>query len=103
MLNDSRVYKTPTKFEPERFLPPTGTPTNPNIEGRLEPDIGHLHFGFGRRLCPGLHLATSGVWVYAASLLWAFDINPSKEPGATSLSWETAEFSDGAITCVSFT
>ncbi|KAJ7645933.1 cytochrome P450 [Mycena polygramma] len=74
MLHDEKVYSSPSMFDPSRFLPSTGTPTSPEIAGRSEPDIGSLPFGFGRRICPGMHLADSSVWIYAASVLWAFDI-----------------------------
>ncbi|KAJ6544703.1 cytochrome P450 [Mycena sp. CBHHK59/15] len=103
MLHDSSVYSSPSTFDPSRFLPSTGTPTDHSIIGRAEPDIGSLPFGFGRRICPGMHLADSGIWIYAASILWAFDIK--LKTGADDINteeslaakWETFGFSDGAI------
>ncbi|KAJ7439312.1 cytochrome P450 [Mycena latifolia] len=103
MLHDENIYKAPSTFDPSRFLPTTGTPTNPGIVGRCEPDIGSLPFGFGRRICPGMHLADSGIWIYAACVLWAFNIRVKdyqdkilNEAGLATR-WEEFQFSDGAI------
>ncbi|KAJ6488265.1 cytochrome P450 [Mycena vitilis] len=100
MLHDENVYNSPSTFDPSRFLPSTGTPTSPEIAGRSEPDIGSLPFGFGRRICPGMHLADASVWIYAASVLWAFDIrmkSGDKGENNVATTWENAKFSDGAI------
>ncbi|KAJ7484532.1 cytochrome P450 [Mycena latifolia] len=103
MPHDENIYKAPSTFDPSRFLPRTGTPTNPGIVGRCEPDIGSLPFGFGRRICPGMHLADSGIWIYAACVLWAFEIRVKdyQDNRASEVSlatrWEEFQFSDGAI------
>ncbi|TFY63995.1 hypothetical protein EVG20_g6101 [Dentipellis fragilis] len=65
MMHDSAVYASPHTFEPARFLPP-----------RAERDPIPTAFGFGRRICPGMHLAEAGVWLYAACMLAVFDIAP---------------------------
>ncbi|KAJ7431570.1 cytochrome P450 [Mycena galericulata] len=66
ILHDERVYPDPHKFKPERFL----------LDGKLNlavrnPDAA---FGFGRRLCPGRHMAFSSIWITVVSLLATFDI-----------------------------
>ncbi|KAG9087302.1 hypothetical protein FS749_003018 [Ceratobasidium sp. UAMH 11750] len=68
MLHDSRVYAEPHAFDPKRFLK-----MNP------DPDPRKYVFGFGRRACPGIHLANDGLWLTCAGLLWAFDISASSE------------------------
>lgn len=35
-------------------------------------------FGFGRRVCPGQHIANNSVYINTALLLWAFDITQVK-------------------------
>ncbi|KAF8888833.1 cytochrome P450 [Infundibulicybe gibba] len=40
-----------------------------------------LPFGFGRRICPGMHLALNSLFINIARILWAFDISP--ETGAS--------------------
>ncbi|KAF5316844.1 hypothetical protein D9758_017992 [Tetrapyrgos nigripes] len=93
ILHDESVYQSPHSFEPERFLPKTGTPTNPNIPGRNEPGIGSIPWGYGRRLCPGMAMADSSVWIYVASVLWAFDISSTDK----DLTWQNAKWNDGAF------
>ncbi|CAE6398837.1 unnamed protein product [Rhizoctonia solani] len=55
---DPRGYKDPERFNPDRYL-------DPNVQ---RPPI----FGWGRRKCPGSHLAEASVFVIAASLLSVF-------------------------------
>ncbi|KAJ7454125.1 cytochrome P450 [Mycena latifolia] len=67
ILHDEAMYPDPHAFKPERFLI-DGKP-NPTVR---DPDAA---FGFGRRVCPGRHLATSSVWITVVSILATFDIN----------------------------
>ncbi|KAJ3978407.1 cytochrome P450 [Lentinula detonsa] len=78
ILHDSSIYSTPFTFNPSRFLPSTGTPTNSNVCGLSEPSIGNIPFGFGRRICPpGMHLAGFGNYGYMLHVcFWAFEIRP---------------------------
>lgn len=70
-MHDPAIYSNPLEFKPERFLP---------IEkgGLGESNSIPAVFGFGRRICPGMHLATASVWTYAACTLAAFKIVPIK-------------------------
>ncbi|KUJ15017.1 cytochrome P450 [Mollisia scopiformis] len=71
MLRDENVYKDPGTFNPSRYLP---------IEkgGAGEPlPIGQ--FGFGRRICPGRHLATASVWMVMATMLATLEISRPKD------------------------
>ncbi|KAJ3474621.1 hypothetical protein NLI96_g12354 [Meripilus lineatus] len=70
MTLDESVHKNPETFFPERYLPqPAG----------LGEGYPHSVFGFGRRLCPGRHLAVASVWIVLVTLLSAFDIRPVKD------------------------
>ncbi|KAG6832007.1 hypothetical protein H0H92_006043 [Tricholoma furcatifolium] len=60
MTLDEAVYKDPTKFDPSRYLP--------SPAGRSEP-FSTSHFGFGRRICPGRHLADDNIWIAIATTL----------------------------------
>lgn len=66
MMHDDRVYSSPEKFDPGRYAP---------IEngGKGEPlPVGH--FGFGRRICPGRHLAEASIWLATSSILSTMSI-----------------------------
>ncbi|KAJ3573940.1 hypothetical protein NP233_g2114 [Leucocoprinus birnbaumii] len=70
MLHDDEVFPEPHKFKPERFLK----------DGYIRDDLPDPEvvatFGFGRRICPGAHIARSTIHLAAASLLHLFDIAP---------------------------
>ncbi|KAF9444004.1 cytochrome P450 [Macrolepiota fuliginosa MF-IS2] len=71
MLYDESIFPNPTEFSPERFFK-NGVVTDdiPNPEELAT-------FGFGRRICPGAHVALSMLYIAAASLLAVFDISPA--------------------------
>ncbi|KAI5835807.1 cytochrome P450 [Schizophyllum commune Tattone D] len=68
MVHDEGAYPEPYAFKPERFL---------KIDGKLDPavrDPADIAFGFGRRLCPGRHVAYASVWIAVASILRVYNI-----------------------------
>lgn len=79
MLHDPNVYQEPEQFNPERFLKVTG-PDNREIELiRDIRDPTDIVFGFGRRICPGRHMAYDSLWLTIASLLSVFNIEKTKD------------------------
>jgi cytochrome P450 len=68
ILHNPTIYPEPSKFKPERFLDPTAHPPLPEAG-----------FGFGRRKCPGRHLALEIAWISIASMLAAFDFLPATD------------------------
>ncbi|KAJ3473489.1 hypothetical protein NLI96_g12978 [Meripilus lineatus] len=70
MTLDEKTYREPNTFFPERFLP------QPAGFGEPRPDCV---FGFGRRACPGQHLAEASIWIVLATLLAVFDIRPIQD------------------------
>ncbi|KAF7331319.1 Cytochrome P450 [Mycena kentingensis (nom. inval.)] len=67
MSLDESVYHNPRAFIPERFIPKPDGPGEPVFS-----DV----FGFGRRICPGMHLARDGLWIGIATLLATCTISP---------------------------
>ncbi|TFK31172.1 cytochrome P450-like protein [Crucibulum laeve] len=62
---DKDSYPNPEIFNPGRFF-----------DGNNQPDPRNHVFGYGRRLCPGRHLAEASLWLSMASILSTFDILP---------------------------
>ncbi|KAJ5274090.1 hypothetical protein N7478_009215 [Penicillium angulare] len=76
MSRDERHYSSPDEFLPHRFIPKS--------EGGKGEPLPEGPFGFGRRVCPGQHLALAGVYIALATLVATMDLNcPVDENGRT--------------------
>ncbi|CCC10889.1 hypothetical protein SMACR_04120 [Sordaria macrospora] len=62
-------FPDPHTFLPERFL---GQREYPG-------PFGHCAFGWGRRICPGMHLGHASVTINIARILWGFNVGPAKD------------------------
>ena len=101
MLRDEEFYSDPYEFNPDRFIHPTDTSDRKIDSTELSASAGDpksIVFGFGRRsesqrhpslgghrhcdnrICPGLHLADSTIWLTIACVLASFDILPPVDP-----------------------
>ncbi|KXN86997.1 O-methylsterigmatocystin oxidoreductase [Leucoagaricus sp. SymC.cos] len=60
-------------FDPSRFLDKEGK----LVTGVVDPM--DFVFGYGRRVCPGRHLADVSVWITICAILTVFDILPAKD------------------------
>ncbi|KAH8116168.1 cytochrome P450 [Phellopilus nigrolimitatus] len=74
ILHDDKMFPEPLEFRPERFL---GVLDNLERDRTTDPSI--LAFGFGRRICPGMHLAENSIFIAVATMLSVFDISKSKD------------------------
>ncbi|KAG5938821.1 hypothetical protein E4U53_007933 [Claviceps sorghi] len=62
-MHDPETYANPSDFNPDRFLEP-----------RNEPDPKDHIFGYGRRICPGRHLADDNMYLTISRLIATFDV-----------------------------
>lgn len=70
-------YKNPDSFDPDRFLDHNMDP----LTAAIHPDFmmrDHYHYGFGRRLCPGIAVAEASLFVVVSRVLWGFEIWPKE-------------------------
>ncbi|EJT98960.1 cytochrome P450 [Dacryopinax primogenitus] len=82
MTREEHIYPSPDVFLPERFLTADG-------KQFCIPDMARnipLTFGFGRRICPGSHLAEGTIFAAVISVLWSCTI--SRPPGTENMEIE---------------
>ncbi|OCH95986.1 cytochrome P450 [Obba rivulosa] len=72
-LHDRQLYTKPFEFNPDRFIAQPGR--------GAEQDPREFAFGFGRRICPGLHMADASLFLSCAMSLAVFDISKIIEDG----------------------
>ncbi|KAF7980001.1 hypothetical protein HWV62_40098 [Athelia sp. TMB] len=70
ILRDESVYPDAGNFNPDRYL---------TQEGKLDTSVRdpEAAFGYGRRICPGRHMAQESIWLTAGSILACFNIEKS--------------------------
>ncbi|TEB27961.1 O-methylsterigmatocystin oxidoreductase [Coprinellus micaceus] len=72
IMHDPETFERPFDFVPERYLK----------DGKIDPstpDPEYGSFGFGRRICPGLHFSNDALFSLAASVLSRFTIETPKD------------------------
>ncbi|KZS90971.1 cytochrome P450 [Sistotremastrum niveocremeum HHB9708] len=82
MMYNPKDFPDPTKFSPQRFLKHTGESYALKTD---ETDPEDIAFGFGRRICPGRHFATSWLWLAIATILTVFDISPEVDAAGNDM------------------
>jgi cytochrome P450 len=77
LLHDPDMYPNPEQFMPERYLErsPSGTWLN-RTDVR---DPRSFCFGFGRRICPGAHIAEQSLFAMVATVLHTLSVGRSKD------------------------
>jgi cytochrome P450 len=78
LLHDTVTYPDPEEFVPERYLHrlPSGAWTE-RSDVRNPRDFS---FGFGRRACPGTHIAEQSLFASVATALHTLDIQRRQDP-----------------------
>ncbi|KAJ4496923.1 cytochrome P450 [Lentinula lateritia] len=74
ILHNEDDYPEPHLFNPSRFLDSNGQISDPLIKDPATPV-----FGFGRRVCPGKHIALDLLWIAIASILTSFSIEAGSD------------------------
>jgi len=75
LSRDEMRHRRPAAFQPERFLQ----------EGPSPPDPHGYVFGFGRRICPGRHLADNSIFILIVSILATFNISKKVDSNGNEL------------------
>ncbi|KAH9849405.1 cytochrome P450 [Lenzites betulinus] len=73
MTHDPKLFTDPDEFVPERYLEPVDEATAKRRDPRS------IIFGFGRRKCPGIHLAEASLWLAMVSMLATLDFSKATD------------------------
>ena len=84
------MFPNPEAFKLERFL----DTDNPKLQNFT------LHFGFGRRICPGKDLAENTVFAMVSNLFYSFRFTPAVDEKGREIPIPT-EFEEHAVRYVS--
>ncbi|KAG8697140.1 hypothetical protein FRC08_006715 [Ceratobasidium sp. 394] len=68
LMREPTTYSNPNTFDPDRFLKQT-----PDLDPR------RFVFGFGRRVCPGLHVANNSAFTMCAAFMSVFEVTARYE------------------------
>ncbi|KAJ7046673.1 cytochrome P450 [Mycena alexandri] len=88
MMHDDAVYPDPFSFDPTRFL-----------GAEPQPDPRDCAFGFGRRICPGQHLAEHSIWIQMVYSLLTLTISKAVDVDGKDIEPEVA-FTSGVVSHV---
>ncbi|OAX36947.1 cytochrome P450 [Rhizopogon vinicolor AM-OR11-026] len=70
MYHNEEKYSNASEFNPDRFL---------DSDGTLTDDTVSMVWGFGRRICPGRHLAEYSIWSAMVCMLAVFKFSKAKD------------------------
>ncbi|QRV88293.1 cytochrome P450 family protein [Ceratobasidium sp. AG-Ba] len=83
MSRNQQVYPDPETFNPDRYSDPAIPPVPA--------------FGFGRRLCPGIHYAEASIFIAVASILATYKITPAKDTNGKDVLPSTEGVADSVV------
>ncbi|KAJ7085397.1 cytochrome P450 [Mycena belliarum] len=85
-FHDPTIYADPFVFDPDRFMGP-----------KPEPDPADMGlFGYGRRVCPGIHLADVSIWISVAKAVAGLSISRALDEHGNAID-PVADVTDGIV------
>ncbi|KAH9484588.1 Cytochrome P450 monooxygenase 58 [Psilocybe cubensis] len=85
MSKNEEMFPSADDFKPERYLKSANLPT-PHTT---------FFFGFGRRICPGIHIANNSLYIVISRILWAFNIVPNLDEHGKAVIPSKDDFTTG--------
>lgn len=65
-----------------------------DADGKVKANMRNFQFGFGRRVCPGQHVANNSVYINVAMLMWAFEIGKKKDANGKEIDIDVWSFTN---------
>ncbi|KZT37268.1 cytochrome P450 [Sistotremastrum suecicum HHB10207 ss-3] len=90
LTHDESIYPDPMRFNPDRFY------SGEAKQGESQPNPLKYVFGFGRRVCAGMHFAEASVFLHVASLLATFNILKAVDENGMEII-PVINFTDGIV------
>lgn len=87
-MHDPKTYSDPLAFKPERFIATDNKPA--------EQDPHTIAFGFGRRTCPGMHIADASIFLSVSNILATLDISKALDANGKEIE-PVVDYSSGGI------
>ena len=87
-MHDPKTFAEPLEFNPERFIATDDKPA--------EQDPHTIAFGFGRRVCPGMHIADASIFLSVSNILAVFDISKARDASGKVIE-PVIDYSSGGI------
>lgn len=91
---DPSLYPNPETFIPDRWL----DSSYPTFREPLKqyPNItNYSAFGFGRRICPGMHIAERSLYILVSRIAWACDIQKKYGDDGKEIAVPLYDYCDG--------
>lgn len=91
---DESLYPDPNSFRPERWVEPNW----PTFREPLDtfPNLHHFSsFGFGRRICPGMHIAERSLYLLIARVSWACSWGKATNDDGTPFRYPDYDYVEG--------